>query len=124
MSESALPLVYSCSGCSNVAQLANAVAVRLDRSGLAEMSCIAGVGGDVAPLVARALSGRRILALDGCALHCVRHCLARHGIMPDQHITLSEFGLRKRAHSDCSPEEADLVFAAVSRRVMRDLQGE
>ena len=31
------PLVYSCSGCSSAAQLANHVAVRLDRSGVAEM---------------------------------------------------------------------------------------
>jgi uncharacterized metal-binding protein len=34
----ALALVYACSGSSNVAQRANAIAVRLDRSGLAEMS--------------------------------------------------------------------------------------
>ena len=30
------PLVYACSGCSSAAQLANHVAVRLDRSGVAE----------------------------------------------------------------------------------------
>ena len=41
------PIVYSCSGCSSAAQLANHVALRLDRCGAAEMSCIAGVGGDV-----------------------------------------------------------------------------
>ncbi len=41
-----LPLVYACSGCSNVAQLANDLALRLDRARLAEMSCIAGVGDD------------------------------------------------------------------------------
>lgn len=40
------PLVYSCSGCSSAAQLANHVALQLDRRGVAEMSCIAGVGGD------------------------------------------------------------------------------
>ena len=57
------PLVYSCSGCSNVAQLANALAVRLDREGLAEMSCIAGVGGRVPALVSKARSGRPILAI-------------------------------------------------------------
>lgn len=39
-----LPLVYSCSGCSSAAQMANYVAVQLDRRGAAEMSCIAGVG--------------------------------------------------------------------------------
>lgn len=46
-----LPLIYSCSGCSNIAQLANDVAVKMDREGFAEMSCIAGVGGNVKPLV-------------------------------------------------------------------------
>ena len=45
------PLVYACSGCSNVAQLANQLAVELDRSGAAQMSCISGVGGGVAALV-------------------------------------------------------------------------
>ncbi|TAK94969.1 MAG: zinc-binding protein, partial [Aquabacterium sp.] len=40
-------LVYACSGCSSAAQLANHLAVRLDREGIAEMSCIAGVGGRV-----------------------------------------------------------------------------
>ena len=42
------PLVYSCSGCSNVAQLANDIAVWMSREGVAEMSCIAGVGGGCA----------------------------------------------------------------------------
>lgn len=46
-----LPLVYSCSGCSSIAQLANQVAVQLDREQVAEMSCIAGVGGGVKSLV-------------------------------------------------------------------------
>ena len=78
------PLVYSCSGCSSAAQLANQVAVRLDRSGVAEMSCIAGVGGDVASLVKTARSGRPIIALDGCPLVCVQSSLARifHRIGP------------------------------------------
>jgi uncharacterized metal-binding protein len=65
-----LPVVYACSGCSSAAQLANDVAVRMDRGRLAEMSCIAGVGGDILHLVSIARSGRPIIALDGCALHC------------------------------------------------------
>ena len=60
MHDPKLPLVYSCSGCSNVAQLANTLAVRLDRAGLAEMSCIAGVGGRVASLVSKANSTPRV----------------------------------------------------------------
>lgn len=52
-----LPLIYSCSGASSAAQMANHIAVKLDRLKVAEMSCIAGVGGDVKPLVRTATSG-------------------------------------------------------------------
>lgn len=114
MSENPLPLVYSCSGCSNVAQLANTLALRLDRADLAEMSCIAGVGGNVPALVRKAQSGRRIIALDGCQLHCVTGCLSQHGVSADIHLTLNEYGLRKRYGEDCSPEEADALFDEVS----------
>ncbi len=47
--------------------MANHLAVALDRKGLGEMSCIAGVGGCVPKLVRIAKSGRRIVAIDGCA---------------------------------------------------------
>ena len=78
------PLVYSCSGCSSAAQLANHVALQLDRRGVAEMSCIAGVGGDVPHLMKIVRSGRPIIALDGCPLNCVQGCLTRHGITADR----------------------------------------
>lgn len=105
-----LPLVYSCSGCSSAAQMANYLAVSLDRRGLAEMSCIAGVGGDVPKLVRVAKSGRRIVAIDGCALACVRNCLARHGVEPSKYHLLSDHGVRKRYRTDYDPEEAALVL--------------
>ncbi|MCU0956055.1 MAG: putative zinc-binding protein [Hydrogenophaga sp.] len=112
------PVVYSCSGCSSAAQLANHVAVRLDRSGAAEMSCIAGVGGDVPSLVKLAKAGRPVIALDGCQLACARHCLARHGITPDQHHELQLYGVRKRLHEDFDPDQADMVLM----RVRADIQ--
>lgn len=105
-----LPLVYACSGCSGAAQVANQVAVRLDRSGIAEMSCIAGVGGNVPHLVDIARSGRPILALDGCPLQCVRSCLAQRGLEPDHHIQLHDHGVRKRQHGEVDPEQAEEIY--------------
>lgn len=110
-----LPLVYSCSGCSSAAQLTNDLAIRLDREQLAEMSCIAGVGGGVRPLVKKALSGRPILALDGCPLHCVRSCLAQHGVTPTLHVDLSAHGVRKRLHVDASEDEVTAVWEEIVR---------
>lgn len=89
--KSVKPLVYACSGCSKVAQLANDLAVVLDREGIAEMSCIAGVGGQVKQLVRIAKSGRDILAIDGCPLNCVKRTLAYHQVIPTWHLELSSF---------------------------------
>lgn len=107
------PLVYSCSGCSSAAQLANHLAIRLDRLGVAEMSCIAGLGGDVPSLVRLATSGRPIVALDGCALHCVAATLRRHGLTPARHLVLSNYGVRKRRHVDFDPADAERLLAIV-----------
>lgn len=114
-----LPLVYSCSGCSSAAQMANAVAVALDRRKFAEMSCIAGVGGDVAPLVDTATSGREIIAIDGCPLECARQCLNRHDVSPDHHYVLTEHGVDKEFHVDYDEAEADEVLERILEDVPR-----
>jgi uncharacterized metal-binding protein len=105
-----VPLVYSCSGCSSAAQMANQMAIRLDRAGLAEMSCIAGVGGGVPGLLKTAQSGRPILAIDGCPMACVKACLALAGVQASDHILLSDFKVRKQKHADFDPVQSDHIF--------------
>lgn len=121
MSASATPLVYSCSGCSSAAQLANHVALRLDRGGVAEMSCIAGIGGDVPSLLKTARSGRPIIALDGCPLVCVKSSLARHGITPDRHYQLQQYGVKKRQHEDFDLTQANAVLERVKADLLEQL---
>jgi uncharacterized metal-binding protein len=118
LSQNHLPVVYSCSGCSSAAQMANHLALQLDRAGLAEMSCIAGVGGDVPSLLSVARSGRPLVVLDGCALSCAKNCLSRHGIAPTLYYTLSEHGVRKRKHEDFEPALARVVL----ERIRADVQ--
>lgn len=112
-----LPLVYACSGASSAAQMANHLAVRLDRMRLGDMSCIAGVGGGVKPLVRTARSGRPIVALDGCPLHCAARILEREGIRAELHYDLSRMGVAKRYHEDFDPAEAERVLDGVRRDV-------
>lgn len=109
-----LPLVYSCSGASSAAQLANHLAVRLDRSGLAEMSCIAGVGGGVEPLVRTARSGRPLVVLDGCPLRCAAQILRLRGLEPDRHYDLGRMGVKKVKHQDFDPEDARRLLAEIT----------
>ena len=83
-----LPLVYSCSGCSSAAQMANDLALRLDRAGVAEMSCIAGVGGGDA---------RRTLANDQRHL---RLTLEDRGRRVGQHHRVTVADHRGRGHGE------------------------
>ncbi len=108
-----LPLVYSCSGCSSAAQLANTLALRLDRDGEAQMSCIAGVGADLPNFVQQATSGRPILALDGCPLACVRNTLKRHGVQPDRYVQLQKHGVKKHYGQDAADEDVARLYPRI-----------
>ena len=114
-----LPLVYSCSGCSSAAQMANDLAVSLDRDQVAEMSCIAGVGGGVGPLVDTATSDRMIVVIDGCPLECAKTCLAEHDVSPDQHYDLSKEGVAKEYHTDYDDGQAE----EIRERIREDIDG-
>jgi uncharacterized metal-binding protein len=114
-----LPLVYSCSGCSSAAQMANDLAIRLHRDGDAEMSCIAGVGGGVKPLVRIAKSGRKVLAIDGCKLHCVKSCLTKHGVGADAHFDLSDLGVRKQRLETYEPSQAKDAYGLILEARLR-----
>ena len=114
-------LVYACSGCSSAAQLANHLAVRLDREGIAEMTCIAGVGGRVPSLVRKAeeaaRQGRRIVAIDGCALSCTKASLAQHGLEPSLHVQLATQGVRKAYRQDFDPNQALDLLSMLRRQL-------
>jgi uncharacterized metal-binding protein len=112
-----LPLVYSCSGCSNVAQLANDIALKLDQDKIAEMSCIAGVGGDVPALVKTAKSGRDIIAIDGCPLSCTRACLSKLQITPKCHIELSKLSIKKKFHEKCDKNIFDQMYSQIIQNI-------
>ena len=113
-----LPLVYSCSGCSSIAQLANQIAIELDRDHVAEMYCIAGVGGGVDSFVKKAKSGRKIISIDGCHLNCVKSCLSMHDIKSTCHCTFTECGIKKKYHMDFSPADV----SDIKGRVIDDIR--
>lgn len=115
------PLVYSCSGCSSAAQMSNYLAVQLDRKGVAEMSCITGVGGNVKKLVRTAHSGRKIIVIDGCPLACARACLQNHSIQPDLHVELTSWGVRKRYHEDFDTAEALQILTGLEQKIRQDM---
>ena len=111
------PIIYSCSGCSSAAQMANYIALKIDRKGIADMSCIAGVGGNVKKLVNTAKAGRKIIVIDGCPLACSKACLSQHGIEADLHIELTSYGVKKQNHVDFCKDQADELLELVLEKI-------
>jgi len=73
------------------------------------MSCLAGIGGRVKNLVAKAENAERILVIDGCPLNCAAHTLRLAGFQNFEHLELHKIGIRK---GSCSMTE-DLISAGV-----------
>ena len=116
-----LPIVYSCSGCSNNAQMANSIAVKLDREKIAEMSCIAGVGGHVKPLVRKAQSGKPIIVIDGCPLQCARECLNNVGVEAEMNIVLTDDNLKKTFHEDYDDGQIQQEYQKIKELIEYEL---
>ena len=103
-------LVYACSGASNLGQLANEIALRLDRLGLAELACATEVGardGDEQG------AGRPVLAISGCTSGCCAAMLEQHGIDVARSVVLAERGVAKAKHVLVDEESTERVFGQV-----------
>ncbi len=116
-----LPIVYSCSGCSNNAQMANSIAVKLDREKIAEMSCIAGVGGHVKSLVRKAQSGKPIIVIDGCPLQCAKNCLDNVGVEAEINIVLTNDSLKKTFHTDYDDDQIYHEYQKIKKIIEHEL---
>lgn len=111
-----LPCVLACSGCSRAGELADLTARRLDKLGVAKMSCLAGVGGRVKSILHTIQSAPEILMIDGCPLECGGNSLKLAGITKFQHFKLHELGVRKH-HGEVSGKTVEALAEAASIRL-------
>ena len=107
------PIVYSCSGCSNLAQMAHNISLNLDGDGIADMSCASGVVGKVGPIMELAKSGRPIIAIDGCGLSCTKSCLESSGLKADYYYQISDLGFEKRSKWNDSLTENTIAMKSI-----------
>jgi len=91
----AATVIFACSGAADVGKIADLSARKLSEDGVGKMSCLAGVGGRVKPLMEIAKGAQAILAIDGCPLHCARNTLEQAGFKKFEHLCLADIGMAK-----------------------------
>ncbi len=103
-------LIFACSGAADVGAISDQAARKLAREGAGKMFCLAGVGGRVSGIMKTTESASAILAIDGCALDCVRNCLKQAGITEFEHLRLADLGFEK-GESPVTDEALEKVTA-------------
>jgi uncharacterized metal-binding protein len=88
-------IIFACSGCADVGELADQAARKLSRDGAGKMFCLAGIGGRVSGIVKATEAAQSILAIDGCPLDCTRKTLELAGFAKIMHLRLSDIGFEK-----------------------------
>ena len=105
-------LIFSCSGCADVGELADQSARKLNRDGAGTMFCLAGIGGRVSSILKATETAQSILAIDGCPLDCTKKTLEEAGIMRINHLRLSELGFEKGKTEVTSASIAQVIDKA------------
>lgn len=109
-----LPLVYACSGCSLAGRLAYDLALELERRGIAEMSCLVGVGASK-PHFLRQLRKREVWVIDGCPIECGLGVFEQIRHLVDVHIRLHDFGVRKTSGAPNGLDVDRMIDAALEQ---------
>ena len=88
-------ILLACSGGSNVGQLTNEAAKKLDIEKAGRFFCLAGVGGHIPGITAAVSAADKVLAIDGCDVACAKKCLDAEGISDYEYIVLTDLGIEK-----------------------------
>ncbi len=110
---------FCCSGASNVGQLANEAAKKLSSQGVGGMYCLAGIGGHISGFAEATREIKKVVAIDGCPVHCTRKTL-EHAECPIQvHIVVTNLGIRKTSNLQFDKNDITKVENAVKEELKK-----
>ena len=99
-------LIFSCSGSSNVGQIANGTSIKLTQAGIGKFFCLAGIGGHVSGMIESTKAGKMLVAIDGCQVACAKKTLEHAGFNIDEYIQVTDLGIEK--NHDLNPLTPDV----------------
>jgi uncharacterized metal-binding protein len=105
-------LVFACSGGSNVGQLSNEAAKKLDQEGVGSFFCMAGIGGGIAGIVGKSKEADATIVIDGCDVGCVKAAFEREGVPISKYVVITDLGIEKGHHFNLEDSQIEAVCTA------------
>ncbi|PKM78096.1 MAG: zinc-binding protein [Firmicutes bacterium HGW-Firmicutes-15] len=81
-------VVVACSGASNLGQISNGIAVRIQQQGIGQMTCLAAIGAHVDSYIKSAIDAD-LIVIDGCAVACAKRTIEHVGISDFRYFDIS-----------------------------------
>jgi len=119
LSEADEVLILSCSGGSNVGQLANETAKRLSNQGIGEIYCLAGIGGHIGGFAEATHEIRKVVVIDRCPVHCAKKTLEHTDCPVTVHVVVTDLGIRKTSDLHLNDKDIAKVENAVKEKLKR-----
>ncbi len=110
-------LIYSCSGSSDVGEIADKTARKLRSLCFGKMTCLAGIGANLSGFVESAKAIEENVAIDGCNVACAKKGLERVGAKVKSYI-LTDMGLVKG-----QTPPTDKIVDELINKILNDKQG-
>jgi len=106
-------LIFGCSGASNVGALSYLAAIRLAQEGFGNFSCIAGIGGNIPPMIRAAKDAQERIVIDGCPIGCARRIMDSNLVPIDRYVIVTELGIGKTHDFDVDDCDVDIIVKEV-----------
>ena len=110
-------MVMACSGGSNVGQMTNESAKRLDQAGIAKFFCMAGVGGQVSGIIESCKSVDKLLVIDGCSVACAKKMMDLAGLQDYEYLVVTDLDIEKKHVFDLPESEMQLCLDACMHKL-------
>jgi len=111
-------MILSCSGGSNVGQLANQAAVELTQEGFGKMYCLAGIGAHLNGFVQSAKDVPDLIVIDGCSMGCGKGIMEQSEVLLKNYLVLTDIGIEKNKNFNLTRDDIEKVKQAV-RDILR-----
>jgi uncharacterized metal-binding protein len=105
-------LILAYSGGSNVGQISNRAMIELEKRGIGNAYCLAGVSDDLSGFVESTRAGNTVL-IDGCPVGCGKKAFEKHGITPTRYIVVTQLGVEKIHNFDNLDAETEAALKGI-----------
>lgn len=105
-------LILACSGGSNVGQISNNLMIALDKQGIGNAYCLAGVGAALSGFIESARAAKTIV-IDGCPVACGKKAFEKYGLEPSKYFVITELGITKTHDFDTIALESEEVLGKI-----------